>query len=150
MILFLDFDGVLHPQEHGGDLFSRRELLWEILRARPEVRVVFSTAWRERFPLAELIVFATAQGGEDLVERFVGVTPIHPLDQAALGRHRERECLAWLEANRHPGPWLAIDDVQQWFSCPQLYLVDCETGLTAEDVARILERLVPHQMNAGL
>lgn len=141
MVLFLDFDGVLHPQEHGGELFCRRPLLWDILRARPQVRVVFSTAWREKYALEELVAFATAGGGEDLAARFVGVTPIHPLDLAEECRHREKECLAWLAANRHGGPWLAVDDVEQWFSCPQLYLVDCETGLTAEDAARIIERL---------
>lgn len=144
MVLFLDFDGVLHPQEHGGNLFCRRQLLWDILRAHPEVRVVFSTAWREAHPLADLVAFATADGGEDLAPRFIGVTPVHPFDPVEPRRHRERECLAWLAANRPGGPWLALDDVQEWFSCPQFYLVDCETGLTPQDVASILERLARH------
>ena len=36
MILFLDFDGVLHPLMRRGLDFCRLPLLWEILRAAPD------------------------------------------------------------------------------------------------------------------
>lgn len=133
-ILFVDFDGVLHPEGHGGDVFCRVEHLWEILRACPDVEVVFSTSWKDHYPLDEMVDMATSNGGEDLVHRFVGATP-GPLDS------REAECLAWLAANRREGIWLALDDRANWFSSDNLYLVNGVTALTAEDVPRIIARL---------
>lgn len=144
MILFLDFDGVLHPEDHGGEIFSCLPHLWEILRARPAVEVVFSTSWKEHHPLDELIGFATCNGGEDLAHRFLGCTPvIKPEDGRDDYRRREIECLAWLDSNQRPAHWLALDDIAYWFSfpCPNLYLVNYQTGLTAEDVAMIIARL---------
>ena len=46
MILFLDFDGVLHPNSDDSEHFSCAPLLWELLRRHPDVRVVLSTGWR--------------------------------------------------------------------------------------------------------
>ena len=57
MILFLDFDGVLHPaaayKTKGGALlkatdhalFEHEDLLRSVLCARPDVRIVLSTSW---------------------------------------------------------------------------------------------------------
>lgn len=39
MILFLDFDGVLHPHLRHEPDFCRLPLLWEILRVVPEARL---------------------------------------------------------------------------------------------------------------
>ena len=40
MILFLDFDGVLHSCDAGDDaLFVSVPYLWQILRRRPEIEV---------------------------------------------------------------------------------------------------------------
>lgn len=150
MILFLDFDGVLHPDVEGRELFCKRPLFWEILRQRPRVEVVFSTSWREVHALPELVEFVTAGGGEALAARFVGMTPIlHPPIEDDY-QHREHECLAWLEANAHrypstrgPLPWLALDDRFYWFTAAtkHLHLVDHRTGLTELDVAEILRKL---------
>ncbi len=55
MILFLDIDGVLHPDpamaEEG---FFQRHLLWQLLSARTELKVVISSDWRTRHSLPEL------------------------------------------------------------------------------------------------
>lgn len=134
MILFLDFDGVLHPENHGGEVFSRMEYLWRILRACPNVEVVFSTSWRDHYPLDQMVDMVTSNGGEDLVHRFIGATP-GPLNC------REAECLAWLVANQREGAWLALDDRADWFSGNNLYLINGVTALTAEDVPRIIARL---------
>ncbi len=146
MIIFLDFDGVLHREEAiSTELFCCRPVLWEILRARPDVDVVFSTGWREIKSQKELIQIVTRNGGGDLRHRFVGQTPVIPL--ARYGEHphpREEECLRWLSENRRPHTgWLALDDVARIFSpnCPNLYRVNHQTGLTEIDVSVILERL---------
>ncbi len=144
MVIFLDFDGVLHGEGVEADgLFRCTPHLWTILRAVPEARVVFSTSWREKHPLDELVEFATFGGGEDLAGRFIGVTPAVPvLHGAGDYRRREIECLAWLEQNGMTRErWLALDDIAGWFTfpCPHLYLVHYESGLTATDAAAIIE-----------
>lgn len=138
MIIFIDADGVLHGLN--GQVFSKVDLLWQILRGAPGCQAVFSTSWRERFTLEELIDFATAGGGEDLAARFVGVTPVIKEVQKA---HRQAEILAWLEANGHDGtPWLAIDDDPLLFErgCRNLYVCKA-SGLSDQDVTAIVDRL---------
>jgi len=140
MILFLDFDGVLHPELHDVEVFCRVELLWKILRACPEVEVVFSTSWRELHSFNEMLDFVTCNGGEDLASRFLGITPVLPHSEDS--HHRETECLTWLRDNKQENcPWLALDDTDFWFVGPNLYLVNHETGLTEGDAEAIVERL---------
>lgn len=154
MILFLDYDGVLHPElfaDQDREVFCRVDRLWEILRACPEVQVVFSTSWREKFPFDELVDFSTANGGEDLANRFIGATPVIKPEGRDDYRRREIECLAWLDANRDRFPllkrdkprWLALDDIAYWYSLPcwNLHLVDYRTGLTEKDVSEVIRKL---------
>jgi hypothetical protein len=149
VILFLDFDGVLHPEKTGQVAdFSRRPHFWRILRACSHAQVVFSTSWRSGYTIENLIEFATQGGGEDLAHRFVGATPTIIREEGAYntGRFycREAECRAWLVGNGQPHhPWLALDDFAPFFSsnCQTLYLVDQRTGLTDADATAIIERL---------
>ncbi len=153
MILFLDFDGVLHPDiPDRPEDFSCRAHLWQILRTCPAVEVVFSTLWRERHSDDELVEFVTKDGGEDLAHRFIGRTPSigGATSQDAASYHaslfyrREMECRLWLSDNgQQDQPWLALDDFDAYFSpsCPSLYLVDELTGLTEADVAALIVRL---------
>ena len=47
MIVFLDFDGVLHPEPSlAKDAFCRLPLIEEILQDFPQVQIVVSSAWR--------------------------------------------------------------------------------------------------------
>ena len=140
MILFLDFDGVLHPSPAAGEVFCCVHRVWTILRARPFLEVVFSTSWREAYDPEAMLNFSTANGGEDLLDRFVGSNPILSNEPAY---QREAECLAWLHGNgMHDRPWLALDDDPLQFNDEhRLYLVDRRTGLTLADVPRILARI---------
>jgi DNA-binding transcriptional LysR family regulator len=144
-IIFLDFDGVLHPEIGDAEPFCCRSLFWAFLRQRPQIDVVFSTSWREFHVQEELVQFVTQGGGEDLVSRFIGSTPlVRKLAAEDDYRKRERECLAWLEGNGLGGrPWLALDDVDYWFSSssPNLHLVDYRTGITPADIAALLDRV---------
>jgi hypothetical protein len=145
MVLFLDFDGVLHPESEHGELFCRTPYLWRILRTCSHVSVVFSTAWREMYPMKELVRLATEDGGEDLKRRFVGVTPqIDPDSIPDDAGCRETECLVWLSQNGQlETPWLALDDLDYLFSpsSPNLYLTDFNHGLTEADVRQVIKRL---------
>lgn len=137
MILFVDFDGVLHPQNKGA-VFSCASVLWALLRQHPELIVVISSSWRWDRSIEDLIRLMTANGGEDLVGRIVGSTPKlrHTKDAGS----RQIECEAWLKANGlSEMAWLALDDMPELFEAntQNLYQVDARCGLVAADIARI-------------
>ncbi len=80
MILFLDFDGVLHPDfARGKAYFSAKPLLWQLLDECPQTEVVFSTSWRSDPTFEKLIQLVTHEGGEHLAGRFIGGLPSTPL-----------------------------------------------------------------------
>jgi hypothetical protein len=139
MLLFLDFDGVLHPYTCGDkDVFCRAELLWRILRACPNVEVVFSTSWREIFSFEEMVIFVSRGGGEDLVSRFIGKTPVLK-DGGDLPR-RDIEIQNWIDTNEYSCHWLAIDDMPRMFNGhPNLYVVAGHRGLTDADVVALID-----------
>ncbi len=144
MILFLDIDGVLHPDPAmAEEAFCRRHLLWQLLSARTNLKVVISSDWRKRHSLAELIHFIISDGNMALKQRFVGVTPVLP---GALYeyRSRERECLAWLtQHGAGEQSWVALDDVAGnfTFGSPQLVLTNSQTGLTAKNIDTALSKV---------
>lgn len=149
MILFLDFDGVLHPENLGENnrelLFCCSPLLHEILRAAPGVDVVFSTSWRLLYPLDALKEMVT-KGSPDLRERFIGITPHFDQRERKQGcvAQREDEIRAWLKSNGRDGHrWLALDDCTHYFhpGCAELYLCDWQTGLVDDDILTIVESL---------
>jgi hypothetical protein len=148
VILFLDFDGVLHPNRLTEPDFSRLPKLLDILRACPHVDVVFSTSWREIYTPAELLQFISNGGGEDLLHRFIGINPSVLREAGAFytGTYfrRERECQLWLAGNgQQHRYWLALDDIADSFSptCANLYVTDEHTGLTDADVLKIVALL---------
>lgn len=142
MILFLDFDGVLHPTSDG-ELFSSLPLLEAVLCDVSHVRVVISSSWRELHGLRELREFFC----EDLRERIIGTTPLYgsaelvPKGRAKYRRHAE--CLAWLAASDDKR-WLALDDQEFLYrpGCRNLLLADGRTGLTERDVVALRKRLL--------
>jgi hypothetical protein len=105
MVLFLDFDGVLHPDppNSSNPLWCRTDLLVNWLNARPEVEVVVSSTWRRTYNFQEL---------QDLVPpglacKLVGCTGLVHEELYA----RQRECEEWMRANRDPWVnWVALDD----------------------------------------
>lgn len=140
-LIMLDFDGVLHPLLRREPDFCRLPLLWQILRACPDVGVVFSTSWREIYRRDEMIEFVTRGGGEDLTHRIIGQTPRIKVESDC--DRRDLEIQSWLDSNAHSGKWLALDDMPKMFNGghPNLYVVNGSTGLTDMDVEKIIEKL---------
>lgn len=113
IIVFVDFDGVMHPAK-GGGYFCRQAEFAKVLGelddlAGAPAKVVVSSSWREG-PILRL-----ADGGFDREQAavFLGVDPDRVLGAAPLIDHgrRDLEILAWLEGSgRASAPWLAIDD----------------------------------------
>ncbi len=111
-ILFLDFDGVLHPKgvsaldENGRIIIEPLIFCWlpileELLHPHPEVSIVVSSDWRFLATDEDLRNFLGALGC-----RFSGVT-----SETHGGGNRARQIETYVEQNLFPGDgWLALDD----------------------------------------
>lgn len=120
MVLFLDFDGVLHPEilKDQNELLSRLPLIESVLREYPLVEIVISSAWRLKYTDTNVALSTLRQHfAPDIAPRVVDVTPYHrklndsdaPDGLSMYARHWE--CEAWIRANRSPGTrWMAMDD----------------------------------------
>lgn len=153
MIVFLDFDGVLHPENVNSQapLLCRLPLVEEVLREFPQVQIVISSTWRLRrqnpkVALREMRKHFSA----DIASHVIGVTPNRlDLDWRAAPEGlslypRQWECEAWLRVHRPPGtPWLALDDRGDWFRpfCKSLMIIDRDTGFLPANAQALRERL---------
>lgn len=134
-IVFLDFDGVLHPD--GIALFSRLGLLETYLSRMPDVEVVISSSWRETESIEQLRAYFSSP----IREKIVGATPVLEDGYDCGGRQREIE--AYLEsAGLKAGncSWVALDDTQLFFDqgYPNLILTDSSQGFTDIDGESLL------------
>ncbi len=134
MILFLDFDGVLHPDPPTQQLplWCRAALLSEWLNVHAHVDVVISSTWRIGRPL-DMLRDALPVA---LSQRVVGVAEqVHEALYA-----RQLECEAWVRSNRPTWrSWAALDD-RAWNFRPlekRLVLCDRRTGLTSDDLSQL-------------
>lgn len=151
MTLFLDFDGVLHPDPCAQEAwFCRRDLVQHVLREFPQVDIVLSTTWRLRDPLDTSGDHLKPYFSTDIAGRIVGATPNHKdLDrgQAPDGMDlypREWECTAWLRANRpYSQHWLALDDKAFLFRPfnKNLMVINAATGFVGADESRLRQLL---------
>jgi len=153
MILFLDFDGVLHPEEAFIDepLLTRLPLVEDVLREFPSVEIVISSAWRLRWKDAKVAARRLRRHFSDnIATRVVGVTPnfINLDPQAALDGvqyyQRHWECDVWMRTNRPAGtPWMALDDRAYWFRplCPNLMALEADVAFTAGHIDEFRRRL---------
>jgi len=146
-ILFLDFDGVTHPEPGlKADEFCALPLIEDVLRGCPHVEVVISSSWRTVFSLEQLRGFFSV----DLAQRVVGVTPSSKstsdawLPSSSVVYEREFECESWMRQNREWGtPWLAIDDRPHWFrpDCTDLLLTSPKVGFCQSDQDTLREMI---------
>ena len=145
MILFLDIDGVLHPEfSHESRHFCCLPVLEGVVRQVQDCELVISSTWRLHAPLTHL----RERFSSDVAARVVGVTSRHGdlanIPETLISYEREAECQAWLRAEgRAHMPWLAIDDRPWLFRpfCPSLFLVAGRTGLTPAMGQQLLCRL---------
>lgn len=131
-LIFLDFDGVLHPGLAGTFCYLSR--FETFLRDHPEVRVVLSTSWRCSEPFADLRNLFYP----DIQPRILGVTPDLP------HRNRYGEILQWLADHQATGvPWAALDDDRHLFppACHNLVLCDTARGLRAGHLLELKDKL---------
>lgn len=137
-ILFLDFDGVLHPNLcRTQDWFCRMPLLEETLAGR-DVEIVISSSWRFHHEHAALVRLFPAALRPLLRDR---------TGDAVVGRHaRHREILHWLSRYAPALPehrWRALDDAAFEFpeDCATLIRCDGATGITRGEMQRLRDWL---------
>ena len=130
MILFLDFDGVLHGL--GQPKFEHLPRFEAILRDFPRVEVVISSSWREQFPLGEIRGFFS----EDVQPRIIGTTPAITAKWPPYPAHVRHDeiCQYRLQQKMQERPWIILDDDARLFpkDCPELVLFDPAKGLNGE------------------
>jgi hypothetical protein len=145
-VVFLDFDGVTHPDTTSGPVFIQLPWIEGVLRAYPQVPIVLSTSWREGFSIDVL----QSNFSPDISARILDVTPV--LDWRARLHHptlisqapRQAEIEAWLYANLTAAhPWVAIDDRPGWFEpgCRHLLFTNRRTGFTGADAEQLRQML---------
>lgn len=147
MFLFLDFDGVLHPQFEGmptpvEHLFCHVPRFEGVMRDFPQVRIVISSTWRHQFALDHLRTYFSP----DIAARITDATPQTNPDDYRPAR-REDEILAWLAATGNESvPWIALDDATWQFDRHRDRVVGCTwyVGLDEAAAARLRDALTAH------
>lgn len=132
MILFLDFDGVLHPEPcyDKEQLFCCLPRLENVLLDFPLVHVVVSSTWRETRTIQEL----RSLFSPEIADRIIGVTPSwkdHQELMESIGYQRQTEIEAWMRESGEPWrSWVAIDDKPYLFRpfLPNLIRTTSHTG----------------------
>jgi hypothetical protein len=143
MYIFLDFDGVLHPEaSFSANDFEHVPRLWESIKpftGENQIKIVLSTAWRESWTFEELKRLFP----EEIRAHIIDVTPIFQNNWSRGARQREIE--EWLRVNgAFHTPWIALDDREHLFEesgCENLMLINPETGLTDIDLTNLQIRL---------
>ena len=130
-LLFLDFDGVLHPTSvtENTPLFCREHALQDAL-AGNECAIVISSSWRHHYPAGELLTRLSPATRE----RVVGFT-----GEAYIGKWpRYQEIQVYLMKNQNPS-WRALDDSWNEFlpGCPDLLWCDPNRGIDESQVSAL-------------
>lgn len=144
-ILFVDFDGVLHPELcHESKHFMHRDTFEDVVRAFPQISLVISSTWRLKRPLHMLKELFS----EDVAARVIGATPLYAeledVPETLEGYQREAECRFWLRQHECTAQeWLALDD-RSWNFRPfnrNVFLVDGDVGLDATAAKNLVARI---------
>lgn len=121
LILYLDFDGVLHPgnvymrpgkgpyieSPEGHTLFEHCELLERVLLPYPDVRIVLSTSWVRVY---KSVARVARKLTPELRARVIGATYHGSMDAESF-REAPRGMQIWADVlRRQPADWLAVDD----------------------------------------
>lgn len=139
MILFLDFDGVLHPFPTPVDptqLFINLGRLEQVFRDYPHTRIVISSTWREKHSFAEL----TALFSPDIRNRIIDVLPVIEIHSLAdMEAIRFREISKYL--NGREDNWIALDDDPDLFPKDCANLIHCIDGFGDEEEEQLRNAL---------
>mgnify|MGYP001798619549 CR=1 FL=1 len=146
MIIFLDIDGVLHPEPCSRPELRLCELprLERVLRDFPQAQVVISSTWRDTRTLADLQRLFSA----DVAGQVIGTTPHwRDLEQVVYSAPRQTEVEAWLKENCSPWARFAVLDDRAWLFSPfYAPLLKCDPATGMDDQ---VEKLLRARLKAG-
>ena len=129
-LLFLDFDGVLHPTHFAGeDPFNRVHLLEETLEGS-NIEIVISSSWRFTHSLEKL---------QKLLPNSISSLVIGVTGSPVIGKHpRYQEIRAFLQSHGHSN-WRALDDSYWEFPtpCPELIRCNPNTGISEKQIQEL-------------
>jgi HAD domain in Swiss Army Knife RNA repair proteins len=138
-ILFLDFDGVLHPYAPWPhDDAARRQYfihlprLEGVLRDFSEVSVVIASDWRLHHPLEKLRGFFS----EDIRSRVSGTTALERPTGETVGQRQIQAEQYLREHNLVDVHWLAVDDTPTNY-LPSARVVLCEDRFGTREEAEL-------------
>jgi hypothetical protein len=157
MIIFLDFDGVLHPDQaymtrngvvlrcDGHNLFEHADLLADLLEPYPHIEIVLSTSWvfgmgfdiaKKRLP-------------ERLQKRIIGATYHSHLEEKFFWQQWTRhEQIDRYVTRNHLTKWIAIDnDDDGWPDDKRQHLIHTDDWGGIGDKAAIDELIAKIQDN---
>ncbi|MBU3562039.1 HAD domain-containing protein [Polynucleobacter hallstattensis] len=129
-LLFLDFDGALHPTHFAGeDPFNRVHLLEETLEGS-NIGIVISSSWRFTHSLEKL---------QKLLPNSISSMVIGVTGSPVIGKHpRYLEIRAFLQSHGHSN-WRALDDSYWEFPtpCPELIRCNPNTGISDKQIQEL-------------
>lgn len=140
MIVFLDFDGVVHGVSQ--DPFNEECILHiEACVAEHCGQIVIISSWKDELPPDTLVRRLRAIGA-----RVIGACGEERPFTRVPGEQLVDE---WLRENEYDGPWLALDDNPTWYGRHQQRVLATtpKTGFTAADVPRF--RALAKAIKAG-
>lgn len=135
MILFLDFDGVLHqwgcPRD---EFFAYLPRLEAVLRKYKHVRIVVCSDWRFTHSLEAL----KAKFSHDIAERVIGQTPTLMPSRSAYEGLRRREAMKFLKDNNLDQTlWCALDDLQELWEPIDRRIIVCANEFGKNEERRL-------------
>lgn len=129
-ILFLDFDGVLHPSiANANEFFSNIKIFDEGIRELP-VKIVISSSWRFQYSINQL---------KKLLGPNIGTRVIDVTGDAHIGKYaRFEEINTWIRSNECQ-EWVILDDSKFEFpeNVENLILCDSRVGITREVMSQL-------------
>ena len=134
-LIFLDFDGVLHPTHFAGESpFSRAALLEETFNLLSP-KIVISSSWRFTHNLEKL---------QKTIPTFISSLIIGATGSAVIGKHpRFTEIQNYLRSYG-PVDWRALDDSYWEFPnpCPRLIRCNPNTGIADKQILELNQWLI--------
>lgn len=134
VVLFLDFDGVVHKCQN--ESFERMYLIERLLDASPSMFIVISSSWRECGSITYLkSLFSSPYRG-----RVIGATPSLYLPSGGIGV-RAAECENFVTRHKVKA-FICLDDDATLFppGYPHLFRTDYYTGINEKDVTDLIAR----------
>ena len=136
-LLFLDFDGVLHPSHFAGQApFSRAHLLEETL-AQFAPKIVVSSSWRFTHSLLKL---------QKSLPTAIGQLIIDATSTAIIGKYPRYQEIQNYLSGYGPADWRALDDSYWEFpqTCSKLIRCNPNTGIADKQVLELQQWLGQH------